>query len=102
MQDVKVRIHKLSVLRFKRDRSFIFRILAQRLTHVCVSVFEVSHSVRRMQVQRGLQVSVVKLFQEIFGVGEQFLVPSVACGSPNDRGGGISIISLSRNKKRLY
>jgi len=79
MENVKVRIHELSVFGLERDRLLALGIPSECLTHVDIGILEMPYPVRRVKIEGRLEVPVVELFQEVFGVGEERFAPGITC-----------------------
>ena len=76
MDDVEVLRHVLRIENVQLAGRAVGRT-AEGLTHLRIHILEIAHACGRMQIERGLQIVRMNIFEKLLVVGEQFLIPGV-------------------------
>ena len=79
MQDIKILFHKLRRQNIQPDRLAAFRINTAATGHFRIHILVATDASMGMQVERSAQTLILQELQKRFVIGEQFLVPGIAC-----------------------
>ena len=79
VEHIKVGVPKGIVAAPERNILLGFRVQPHRLSHGRVRILKGAHSVRRVQVDGGVQPHLVQILQKGLVVREQFRIPGIAC-----------------------